>query len=528
MTQPTALPQLNAKLLQKERLFGNTAAAVYPEKVLQFGEGVFLRAFADWMIEGMNRKELFGGSVVVVQPLPQGMIEKLNEQDGLYTLVMRGVQNGKTIEEQEIISSISRGINPYTHFRDFLQCAHNPELRWIISNTTEAGIAYNAGDKLTDRPPSSYPGKLTVLLLERYKAFRGNINKGFVILPCELSDRNGDNLKKTVLQTAHNWQLEAGFLEWIEKANVFANTAVDRIVTGYPKDEAEAMWASAGCRDSLLDCGEPFHLWVIEAPAHLEKEFPLRDAGFNVIWTDDMTPYRDRKVRILNGAHTSSSLAAYLAGEDTVGEMMKNPLTGGFMKRAIYEEVIPTLTLPEEELAVFAEAVFERFSNPFIKHGLLNIALNSVSKFRARVLPSLQEYAKSRGDVPPCLAFSLASLIAFYRGTEIRNGALMGSRGGKEYLIQDSQEILKTFAELWSGCDGSNQAVAALAGKVLANQEWWGSDLRDIPKLADAVSADLQCILQCGMIAALAGLSRSIDEQPVEAHGTVLTAAGKG
>lgn len=495
------LPRLDAGFLK------NAPEHPLPEKVLQFGEGNFLRGFVDWMIHGMNEKGLFGGRVVVVQPIAQGLAGKVNEQNGAYTLLMRGVQNGKVVEQQEIITSISRGLNPYGEFQEYLQCAHNPELRFIVSNTTEAGIAFSPDDSATDQPPASFPAKLTLLLLERYKTFKGDVSKGFVLLPCELIDRNGDNLKKTVLQTAEHWKLEQSFLEWVEKANIFTNTLVDRIVTGYPREEVEALWQKAGYKDELFNTSEVFHLWVIEGPASLEKELPLPKAGFNVIFADSMKPYRDRKVRILNGAHTSTVLAAYLAGKDFVGECMEDALIGGFMKKAIHEEVIPTLTLPKQELEAFAEAVFERFSNPFIKHALLSISLNSVSKYKARVLPSVEEYVAAKGKIPARLTFGLAALIAFYRGTTIKDGALLGQRDGKEYLIKDDLPILETFAKVWSGFDGSTAGIAKVADTILQQKDWWEKDLREIHGLADAITVSLDTILNKGMKAALLQVS---------------------
>lgn len=498
------LPALNAEVLDK---LGNGASSAAlrktPEKVLQFGEGNFLRGFVEWMIDGMNRKGLFGGRVVIVQPLPQGLIAKLNQQNGLYTLLLRGVQNGRVVEDEKVIESISRGVDPYSDYEGYLACAYNPELRFIVSNTTEAGIVYDPNDRATDRPPSSYPGKLTAFLHERYKAFNGDPAKGFVIVPCELIDRNGDNLKTAVLRTASGWQLGDDFLHWVEKANVFTNTLVDRIVTGYPRDEAPALWCKCGYRDDLFDCAEPFHLWVIEAPETVAKELPLREAGFNVVWTRDMTPYRERKVRILNGAHTVSVLAAYLAGKDYVGELMNDESTSGFMKRAIREEVIPTLDLPVEELEKFAGEVFERFTNPFIRHALLSISLNSVSKYKARVLPSLEAYVARRGSLPNRLVFGLSALIVFYRGKTIRDGALLGSRAGSEYEIKDGLPILKTFADLWSRYDASLISAGELTNEVLGQSGWWGKDLRAVDGLPAAVAGYVQSILQDGIAAAM-------------------------
>jgi tagaturonate reductase len=491
------LPRLNAEFLKNQLL---------PERVLQFGEGNFLRGFVDWMINTMNNKGLFNGRVVVVQPIAQGLAEKLNEQNGIYTVLMRGVLNGKIVEDQQIITSISRCINPYGEFQKFLDCAHNPHLRFIVSNTTEAGIAYCAEDKPTDQPPSSFPAKLTLLLLERYKAFSGDVTKGFILLPCELIGHNGDALKKAVLQTAENWKLDKEFIEWVGKANIFASTLVDRIVTGYPGKRAEQVWQKAGYRDELFDTCEAFHLWVIQGPDSIEKELPLKHAGLNVVYTDDITPYRNRKVRILNGAHTSTMLAAFLAGKDYVGDCMDDAVISDFMKKAIYKEVFPTLPLSKKELEAFAEAVFERFRNPFVHHAVLSIALNSVSKYKARILPSLKDYTTAKGKIPTRLAFGLAALIAFYRGTEIKDGVLIGHRDGKEYPIKDNLPVLEIFAKAWKDFDGSDAAIAGITDTILQQKAWWGQDLRTIPGLAETIVADLTLIEKKGMKEALSSL----------------------
>ena len=493
--------RLNAEYLKtRPDLASVPGAASLPERVLQFGEGGFLRGFVDWMVHGMNQQGLFRGRVVVVQPIAQGQTEILNEQDGAYTLLMRGVENGEVVERQEVITSISRGINPYVDFAAYLDCAHNPDLRFIVSNTTEAGIAFSSADKFTDAPQASFPGKLTRFLLERFQAFAGDPEKGFVLLPCELIDRNGDKLKETVLKTAALWKLGAAFERWVESANLFANTLVDRIVAGHPKDEIEELSHEAGYRDSLFNTSELFHEWVIEGPDSIARELPLAEAGYNVIVTDSMKPYRDRKVGILNGAHTTTALAAYLAGFDCVGDAVSDPVIASFMRQAIYNEVIPTLTLPKEELELFAEAVFERFSNPFIKHALQSIALNSVSKYRARVLPSVERYVALKGKLPARLTFALAALLAYYRGTAIENGALIGSRDGQPYKVVDTLPILHRMAALWSEFDGS---AVAVVDSALSQTDWWGKDLRSIPGLADAVTEYLGAILARGMRAGL-------------------------
>lgn len=502
------LPRLTAEFLKHHpELSPEGAAEGLPERVLQFGAGVFLRGFVDWMIDGMNRKGLFRGRVVAVTSMNPATVAMLKQQDGAYTHLARGIEDGRLVEEKRIVNAISRGIDPYKNFDEYLKCAHNPDLRFIVSNTTEAGIVYREEDRQSDRPPASFPAKLTLLLIERYKAFEGDMSKGFVLLPCELIERNGDKLKDAVLQTAANWGVDPNIVEWIESANIFTNTLVDRIVTGFPRDEIQALSRRCGYIDELFNTSEVFHLWVIEGPPALAEELPLREAGFNVVFADDVTPYRERKVRILNGAHTATVLAAYQAGENLVGECMKDPLIRGFMTRAIYDEVIPTLALPKQELDAFAAAVFERFSNPFIHHALLSISLNSISKYKTRVLPSLEQYLAMKGELPICLTFSLAALITFYRGTEVRDGALIGHRSGEEYRIQDGHSILETFARLWSEFDGSGEGARKLTGAILQREDWWGKDLGRIPGLSRVVSEHVESILSRGMRFALQQVS---------------------
>jgi tagaturonate reductase len=473
-------------------------SAAFPEKVLQFGEGNFLRGFCDWMIDQMNRKGLFQGRIVVVQPIEQGLADLLNERNGEYHLGIRGLQQGELVDDLSNITAISRAINPYRNFDEYLACAENPELRYIISNTTESGIAYAAGEKADARPPVSFPAKLTVFFYHRYKHFQGAMDKGFVVLPCELIERNGDQLKEIMVRLAQEWGLEQAFIEWIEKANKFTNTLVDRIVTGYPKDEIAQFEQRLGFKDPLLDTAEPFHLWVIEGDTNLANELPLVEAGLNVIWTNDMTPYRTRKVRILNGAHTMTVLGAYLAGKDTVKECMDDEMISAFMKNGLYNEIIPTLDLSKEELESFASAVLERFANPFIKHYLLSIALNSVSKFKTRLLPSITEYSRRTGKAPRVLGFSLAALLAFYRGTEIKDGALIGTRGAETYRIQDDAAYLEWFQKHWAACDNSLEAIREFTAAALSNTVFWGEDLTMIEGFLDIVSSDLHQIVTIG------------------------------
>ena len=393
-----------------------TEKCTLTERVLQFGEGNFLRGFVDWMIDKLNKEADFDCGVVIVQPLPTGMCELINDQDGLYTLYLRGLIDGEVIEETRVVECITRCINPYTDWDAYLDCAKNPDLRFIVSNTTEAGIEY-IKDEIT------FPARLTSFLKARYDTGLG----GFILLPCELIDRNGDNLKDCVLKYAADWNLGDDFINWINTENHFTNTLVDRIVAGYPKDIAAELEEKYGYTDKVIDTAEIFHLWVIEGDSKLADELPFHKYGMNVIWTDDVSPYKTRKVRILNGAHTMMVPAAFMCGYETVGESLNDEVVYDFMYNGLFSEVIPTLDLPYDELKSFADAVIERFRNPFVKHYLTSIVLNSVSKFQVRVLPSILEYNKRYNELPYRLTFSLAALIDFYR-----NGA-----------PNDSEEIMQ-------------------------------------------------------------------------------------
>jgi len=365
------------------------------ERVLQFGEGNFLRAFVDYFIDQLNEQKLFDGSIVIVQPIEHGLVDKLMAQNCQYTALLR---DANTVEKR-LITSVSRGLNPYTNFDDYLECAKNPDLRYVFSNTTEAGITFIEEDKPEDRPPSSFPAKVTVFLYERYK----HCKKGLVFVPCELIDDNGTMLKKYILQYAQKWGLPTDFIAWIENENHFVNTLVDRIVSGHPKDEKHD--------DKMLVAAETFQFFAIEATEDLFEEMPLHKVGATL--TDDVGPYKTRKVRILNGAHTMSNAAALLCGKETVGEMMADPLFVAFLRKGIFNEIIPTLDLDLQDLESFAESVLERFANPYIKHFLKDIALNSESKFEVRVLPSIIEYHKRTGQLPNLLTLSYAALVKF-------------------------------------------------------------------------------------------------------------------
>lgn len=412
------------------------------ETVIQFGEGNFLRGFFDWFLDCLIKQGLYDGRAVVVQPRAGGKCALLSEQECKYNLYLRGIDGGQIKNEHYLIESISRCVDPYKNYEDYLALADNPDFRFVVSNTTEAGIAFDKACGFYDKPCKSFPGKLTQLLYRRYK----NGMEGFIFLPCELIDNNGDELKKCVLRYAELWGLEEGFVSWINNKNIFANTLVDRIVTGYSEEEARLH-----PDDKFLDTGEIFHLWVIEGD--FENELPLKKAGFNVVWTGDVSPYKKIKVRILNGAHTSLVAGALLSGIETVGEAMGNELTYAFLNKCMKDEILATIGETEESVA-FANSVFDRFKNPFIRHKWSSIALNSVSKFSVRVLPTILEYKEKYGEYPECLALSLAYLIYFYKNS----------------TPQDATEVIDMV---------KNQSIAA----ILKNTSLWQCDISDMTEI---------------------------------------------
>ncbi len=407
------------------------------ERVIQFGEGGFLRGFADWMLQKVNEVSDFNGSVVVVQPIENGMCDMLSAQNCVYTHLVRGIEG----VEKTLVDVISRCVKPYEDFEAYLALADQPEMRFVISNTTESGIVFSEEDKITDAPPKTFPAKLTLLLKRRYEKGLD----GFIFLPCELIDRNGDNLKRCVLQYAELWGLDEGFKKFVCEKNVFTNTLVDRINTGYPKGEELEL----GYEDNMVNTSEFFHLWVIETEYDIESELPFSKAGLNVIVTPDkLEMYRTRKVRILNGAHTSMTPYALINGFDTVKSCIDDKVMNEHLRHCIFDEIIPTLDLPENELRSYAENVLERFANPYIKHYLSSISLNSVSKFKVRVLPSILEYRKRFGKSPRALVFSFSKLIEFY----------------KTDMTQDDPEVVE-FMKTHN------------TEEILANTAFWGEDL---------------------------------------------------
>lgn len=467
----------------------------YPTKVIQFGEGNFLRAFVDWQLDVLNETTDLQAGITLVRPINTDFPPSLNTQDGLYTTVIRGLnEQGEAVSDARLIRSVNNEINPYQDFAGYLALAHNPDIRFVFSNTTEAGISYHAGDSIDDAPPVSFPAKLTRLLLERFNHFNGAPDKGWVIIPCELIDYNGDALKALIERYAQEWQLPPAFLDWLETANTFCSTLVDRIVTGYPREEAPALETELGYHDAFLDTAEHFYLFVIQGPAWLADALKLTECSLNIRIVADIKPYKERKVAILNGAHTALVPVAWLCGLDTVGEAMQDDDVRRFVEKAIHQEIIPVLDLPAAELREFADAVTGRFQNPYIRHQLLSIALNGMTKFRTRILPQLLA-GRQNGAYPVRLTFALAALIAFYRG----------ERAGERYPLQDDEQWLTRYQQLWPRV-GTDLTLQELVDAVLSDNAHWGEDLTLLPGLTAQVTTCLENIRVQGMRQALKAL----------------------
>lgn len=471
-----------------------------PEKVLQFGEGNFLRAFADYWFDMGNERAGWNGKCVLVQPIAPGLANLINAQEGLYTLYLRGRENGEKVDSKRVISSVSRCLNPYEKkdYEEMMKVAESDALEYVVSNTTEAGIVYDPSCKKEDCPPSSFPAKLTQILYRRWQAGKA----GLIILSCELIDNNGKELKKCVDQYTAQWELEPAFAEWLETCT-FCSTLVDRIVPGRIRDAEEIarLEAENGYHDELIDVGEIFGVWNIEGPAWLEDKLPFRAAGLNCLVVPDVTPYKKRKVRILNGAHTGFVLGAYLAGYDIVRDCMHDDTICGFMNKMLNQEVIPTLPLDRADLDSFAAAVQDRFNNPFVNHELMSISLNSTSKWRARNLPSLLEYLEKTGTLPACLTMSLSAYIAFY-SNEVQSlsdaGLICKRPAGNEYTVSDDRWVLEFYEA------HKSDPAEALVPAVLGNTAMWGQDLNEINGLTEAVIDGLKMIRTKGAKAAFA------------------------
>ena len=456
-------------------------------KILQFGEGNFLRAFVEWIIQDLNDKGAINAGVAIVQPMPFGRVEDLKKQDGLYTLRLEGISGGEKVKSSRIIDVIADCLNPFEEYEKYLKYGESEDLQIIISNTTEAGIALDATDTDFTVCPKSYPGKLLALLKRRYDHFKGDKNKGLAIIPCELIDNNGDELYKCLLELAKINKMDEKFIEWIKTANHFTSTLVDRIVPGYPKNEIEEIQKETGYIDNNVVKGEIFHLWVLKKEPYIQKVFPADSTGLNVIFADDIKPYKQRKVKILNGSHTALVPVAYLCGIDTVGESVNDPIIGKYVRDFVFEEVNPTIALPQNEMTDFANSVIERYQNPFIRHELMSIALNSTTKFRTRLLPTLEDYIRITGKLPKHLLFSFAAIVEFHKG----------KRGNEDIALNDDPEYLNYWKKLWTEYNGD---CLELAKKALAWEGAWGKDLNKLhPDITKTVAGYICDIEKKGM-----------------------------
>ncbi len=455
-----------------------------PVKILQFGEGNFLRAFVDYSIDKLNKETEFNAGIVVVQPIENGMVKLLNEQDGLYTLFLNGIKKEQHIKDKILITSIQNGINPYLNYTDFLNLAHEKELQFVISNTTESGIAFCESDEFYTQPHNSFPAKLTAFLFERFTFFSGNKEKGLTIIPCELINYNADTLKEIIFKYSRKWKLSSNFENWILETCTFHNTLVDRIVPGFPKDNKEFFTQQLEYEDDLMVTAEPFFLWVIEGDEQFKQKFPIQKSGLNVKIVDSIQPYRTRKVRILNGAHTCIVPISLLFGNETVEETMNVQFTDNFINNLVINEIVEVLNMDKTELLEFATEVFDRFRNPYIKHYLSTIALNSISKFKVRSLPTMLEFEQKFGYLPKHLTFSFAALIRFYKGTW----------QGKSLPISDEKAIVDYFAEIWKSNDYN-----FIAKSILAKTEFWNMDLNLVSGLTSAIAKALELIENKGI-----------------------------
>ena len=463
-----------------------------PIKIMQFGEGNFLRAFIEWIIQNLNDKGAINSSVAVVQPMPFGRIKELSEQDGLYTLRLEGIDKGKTVKSSQVIDVIGDCINPFTDYEHFLSYAKSQDLQVIISNTTEAGIAVDPTDTDFLQCPKSYPGKLLALLKARYDYFDGDMTKGLAIVPCELIDNNGDELYRCLTELAEINHMDKKFIEWMQTANHFTSTLVDRIVPGYPRNEIEQIQKETGYIDNNVVKGEIFHLWVLRKEPVVQKYLPADSTGLNVIFADDIKPYKQRKVKILNGSHTAMVPVAYLCGIDTVGEAVNDPVIGKYVHDFIFDEVNPTIDLPQNEMIDFANSVIERYKNPFIRHELMSIALNSTTKFRTRLLPTLEDYIRIKGALPKHLLFSFAAIVEFHKGV----------RGEEKIALKDDPHYLEHWAKLWAEFDGD---YTKLAKAALSWTEAWEVDMNTLhPDITATVAEYLEDMDKNGMKSAVA------------------------
>ena len=466
-----------------------------PVRVVQFGEGRLLRALIEPIFQKAVDEGRFAGSVAIVKPTGRGNLDVFERQSCLYTVILRGKQAGKVSDEAYPVTCVDRAVNPYRDFESFLALARLPELSFVISNTTEAGIVLDRGDRFDAAPPASFPGKLTRFLYERYRCTGGAKDAGLVMLPTELIERNGDRLRECVLGLASIWGLEEGFAAWVREACVFCSTLVDRIVSGCPPEELPSLWERLGYRDELLTVGEPFGMWAIEAPEDVAARLPIDGPGSPAFFVRDLAPWKQRKVRILNGSHTSMVPAAFLAGKDLVRECMDDAVIHRFLTETEAEEIVPYVPLPRADALAFAGEVEQRFENPFLDHRLLDICANSFAKWKERVLPSVRD-CYAAGKLPRRLVFSFAALLAFYTAAEKKDGELFGLRDGQPYRLQESAQVL-ALAERFSS--GTPEAWVEAAMREIGLWE----EREALPRFAELAAADLRAIRETGALRAL-------------------------
>ena len=478
----------------------------YPERVLQIGEGRFLRGFADWIIHQLNQMGIFQGRVVVVAPRPSGSenVRMLNRQDGLFTVGLQGIEDGQTVNRREIVTSVSRALDPGQNWESFLACAEDPKIAVIISNTTEAGIAYESESYIAGQCPKAFPAKIAAYLYHRYRHFSGALEAGVTVLPTELIHHNGDALRALVQRYAEDWSLPSAFIDWLAEANDFCNTLVDRIVTGFPPDiDRGQVFAELGYEDAFYTVAEPFYLWAIEAGARLQALWPGARLPRGVRFVEDVTPYERIKVRILNGAHTAMYPLAWLSKVPTVAEGMNDAILGPFVERLVLEEVIPAVADPAlkprdgldggpfspSQLREYAATTFERFRNPFLRHQIASLGLNNRAKIRARILPSLVDYAARFGEAPPKLAFSLAAhwLVERCQATDSAE--------------DDIEAAMKKVQAAWD-----HTALAAGVESWLGPDAEWGEDLSAIPDLGKRMVENIRAIWKHGVKEAMASI----------------------
>ena len=467
-----------------------SAPFALPIRILQFGQGNFMRGFFDWQVDLLNERTGLDAGVVIVRPRGGSAAPLLDVQDGLFTVLVRGLDGqGEPVKEYRTVECVQREIDPNAGHADYLALAANPDLRFVVSNTTEAGIDVNYTDRFDDAPPSAFPAKLAQFLFKRYEAFSASRDKGLVLLPCELIDRNGPALKQAVLHFARLWNLDPAFDAWVEQACTFCSTLVDLIVTGHPGADAGSIAEDLGYQDQFLVAAEYYYLFVIQGPAWVGEELKLAGSGLNVKLVDDITPYKKRKVGILNGGHTTLVPVALLAGLEAVGPAVDDQGTGAFLRAAIAEEIIPALMngdAERQELEAYARDVLLRFRNPAIHHRLASIALNSWSKFAARVMPQLLRYIEiNAGRMPRRLVLALAATMVLYRGGTIE--------------LADDKANLDWFAQAWSKVSSGEWSLAQLASGWLANRALWGRDLNDVPGLTYALTVALEQIGKRGV-----------------------------